>query len=257
MYRVLLVDDEPWALAGLRKIFKWHEKQFEISGETTNSVEALDLIRRQRPDAVFTDVRMPEISGIELMRLTRGEGLGTEFVIISGFAEFSYAQESLRLGAFDYRLKPLQLKEADTLLNSLWRRLENRRKAETPPEDPGDGRTGAGEYVNPAFRKLLAYINDHYQKELRLSELAEKFHLNPTYCSELFRKITRKTYSEYLSELRIEQARRFLDSTAMGLEEVACTVGFSDYYYFNKVFKKITGLPPLRYRKEKLVRDEK
>ncbi|MDR2078342.1 MAG: response regulator [Treponema sp.] len=102
MYRVLLVDDEPWALAGLRKIFKWHEKQFEISGETTDSVEALDLIRRQKPDAVFTDIRMPEISGIELMKLIRGEGLDIEFIIISGFAEFSYAQESLRLGAFDF-----------------------------------------------------------------------------------------------------------------------------------------------------------
>jgi two-component system response regulator YesN len=258
MYRALLVDDEPWALAGLRKIFKRHEKQFEISGETTNSVEALGLIRRQKPDAVFTDIRMPEISGIELMKLIRGEGLDTEFIIISGFAEFSYAQESLRLGAFDYRLKPLQLKEADALLNSLWRHLENRRNAgKEPPEDPGEDRAGMGEYINPDFRKLLAYINAHYQKELRLSELAEKFRLNPTYCSELFKKITHKTYSEYLSELRIEQARRFLDSTAMGLEEIACKVGFSDYYYFNKVFKKITGLPPLRYRKEKLLRGEK
>ncbi|MDR2078343.1 MAG: AraC family transcriptional regulator [Treponema sp.] len=153
-------------------------------------------------------------------------------------------------------MKPLQLKEADTLLNSLWRYLENRRRAgKEPPEDPGGGRTGAGEYINPDFRRLLAYINAHYQKELRLSELAEKFRLNPTYCSELFKKITHKTYSEYLSELRIEQARRFLDSTAMGLEEIAFKVGFSDYYYFNKVFKKITGQPPLRYRKEKSVRD--
>jgi YesN/AraC family two-component response regulator len=255
MYRVTLVDDEPWALAGLRKIFKWHESQFEISGETTNSVEALYLIRQQKPDAVFTDIRMPEISGIELMKLIRGEGLDTEFVIISGFAEFSYAQESLRLGAFDYRLKPLQLEETNVLLNSLWQHLENRYSAgKNLPEDPVKD-CGYGEYINPDFRRLLVHIGEHYQQELSLSELAEKFHLNPTYCSELFRKITRKTYSEYLSGLRIEQARRFLDSTTMALEDIAYRVGFSDYYYFSKVFKKITGLPPLRYRKKKSVRD--
>jgi two-component system response regulator YesN len=257
MYQVVLLDDELWALAGLRKIFKWHERQFEISGQTTNSLEALDLIRRQKPDAVFTDVRMPELSGIKLMKLIRGEGLDTEFVIISGFAEFSYAQESLRLGAFDYRLKPLQLKEADSLLNSLWRHLEERHDREKSLSgEPEEGQIGSGEYINPDFRKLLAYINAHYQKKLRLAELAEQFRLNPTYCSELFKKVTHKTYSGYLSELRIEQACRFLKTTAMGLEEVARKVGFGDYFYFNKVFKKITGLPPLRYRKEKTFRDE-
>jgi two-component system response regulator YesN len=96
--------------------------------------------------------------------------------------------------------------------------------------------------------ELLDYVNSHYREELRLSELAERFHLNPSYCSELFRKITHKSYSEYLAERRIEEARRLLDHTSLGLEQAAYQVGFKDYYYFSKVFKKITGLPPLRYR---------
>ena len=135
IYRVILIDDEPWALAGLRKIFKWHEKHFEIAAETTNSVEALDFIRSKNPDAVFTDIRMPEVSGIELMKKIRSEGLDIEFVIISGFAEFSYAQESLRLGAFDYCLKPIQQKEADNLLRSLWEYLEQKNKSKKSAEN--------------------------------------------------------------------------------------------------------------------------
>ena len=75
MYRVILIDDEPWALAGLRKIFKPHEKDFEIIAETTSSVEALELIRAKTPDVVFTDIRMPDVSGIDLMKVIRSEGM--------------------------------------------------------------------------------------------------------------------------------------------------------------------------------------
>ena len=257
MYRVILVDDEPWALAGLRKIFKCHEKQFTVIAETTNSVEALDLIRQETPDAVFTDIRMPEISGIELMKMARAEGLDTEFVIISGFAEFSYAQKCLQLGAFDYRLKPLQLREADILLNSLWEYLETKNNRENPEKQGIILATDTGGYINPAFMELLNYVNTNYEKELRLSYLAEKFKLNATYCSELFKRITRKTYSIYLSELRIEHARQLLDNTNMALEQIAYKTGFNDHYYFTKIFKKITGQAPSKYRKRKKPEEQK
>ena len=251
MYKIVLIDDEPWALAGLRKIFNWHNKQFEIAAESTNSVEALDIIRRVQPDAVFTDIRMPDISGIELMKIIRSEGLDIEFVIISGFAEFSYAQESLRLGAFDYFLKPIQIKEANTLLKTLWEYLEQKKQKNTNvPDNLPAHKTG--DYINPDFIRLLSYIDMHFQEELHLSSLAEKFRLNPTYCSELFKKVTEKTYPEYLSKLRIKHACRLLESTSMSLQQVAYKTGFSDNYYFTKVFKKTIGCPPSEFRKRKM-----
>jgi YesN/AraC family two-component response regulator len=257
LYRIILIDDEPWALAGLRKIFKWHEKLFEIVAETTNPIEALDLIRSKKPDAVFTDIRMPDISGIDLMKIIRSEGLDTEFVIISGFAEFSYAQKSIRLGAFDYCLKPLHLKEADTLIKTLWEFLEQKgQRLKNNNEQKDIPVSGTGEYINPDFLELLAYINIHFPKKLYLSSLAEKFHLNPTYCSELFKKTTEKTFSEYLSELRIGNACRLMELTCMSIEQIAYKTGFNDYNYFNKVFKKITGQTPLKYRKEKVSEDK-
>jgi two-component system response regulator YesN len=68
----------------------------------------------------------------------------------------------------------------------------------------------------------------------------------------LFKKVTDKTYSEYLSGLRIDYACRLMELTGMSLEQIAYKCGFNDYYYFCKVFKKITGKPPLKYRKEKM-----
>jgi two-component system response regulator YesN len=127
MYRVLLVDDEPLTFIGMRNVFNWREAGFEIIAQTTNPYEALDIITAQRPDVVFADVRMPEISGLELIGRVREMGLDTEFVIVSGFAEFSYAQEALRHGAFDYCLKPVKVDAENLLLKRLATHLQNKK----------------------------------------------------------------------------------------------------------------------------------
>ena len=115
MYTVLLIDDEPRILRGLHKTFKWGEMGFEVIAETTDSVKALELIFSLNPDVVFTDIRMPEIDGIELMKKVRAKGLDTEFVVISGFAEFEFAREALKVGALDYIMKPLDRELAGSI----------------------------------------------------------------------------------------------------------------------------------------------
>lgn len=101
MYKVVLVDDEQWTLRGIRETFRWEEYGFEVIKKTTRPVEALDFIIREKPDVVFTDIRMPKIFGIELMQKVREVEYDTEFVVISGFGEFSYAQEAIRQGVVE------------------------------------------------------------------------------------------------------------------------------------------------------------
>ncbi|MBW7453998.1 response regulator, partial [Paenibacillus sepulcri] len=124
MYSVLLVDDEIWSLEGIRKLFDWEKQGFTVTAQVTDASEAYDLICSTKPDVVFTDIRMPEISGIELLTKTRKAGIQSEFVIVSGFAEFEYAQEALRRGAFDYQLKPIDPDEAGLLLQKLKAQLD-------------------------------------------------------------------------------------------------------------------------------------
>jgi two-component system response regulator YesN len=67
MYRLILVDDEPWALSGLEEIINWAEEGFEICGRCTNAMEALKVMERCDADVVFTDIRMPRMNGLELI----------------------------------------------------------------------------------------------------------------------------------------------------------------------------------------------
>lgn len=127
MFRAIIVDDEPWSILGLKKLFRWAEYGFDIIAESTDSLEALEIIKSQSPDVVFTDIRMPEMNGLELMRAARDAKSSAEFVIISGFGEFEYAQEAIHFGVFDYLVKPISQETADLLIKRLHDNLTNKR----------------------------------------------------------------------------------------------------------------------------------
>lgn len=115
MYRMILVDDEPWTLLGLSTLLSWEEEGFVIDASCTDPEEALEQILRNPPNVVFTDIRMPGLSGLELMRRAREHGVDAEFVLISAHSDFRLAQEAIRLGAFDYVLKPFDREEIRAL----------------------------------------------------------------------------------------------------------------------------------------------
>lgn len=126
MYRVMLVDDEPWTLKGIQETFKWDNYGLNVIGAYESATLALQEILEKKPDVVFTDIRMPILNGMELLNEIRKNELDTEVIIISGFGQFDYAQEAIRQGAFDYILKPVDEEETDILLERLKKRLDQK-----------------------------------------------------------------------------------------------------------------------------------
>lgn len=129
MYQVMIVDDEQMIINSLALGFDWRAHGYEIVATTTNSREALEMIRFIRPDVVFTDVKMPGITGLELMRLVRAELPQVRFVLISGYADFSYAQTAISLGASGYCLKPLEDEELEATLANVTSHLNAQQEA--------------------------------------------------------------------------------------------------------------------------------
>lgn len=128
-YRVILADDEPIILRSLKVAIPWDELNLEIVGEARNGEEALKLVREQSPHMIISDIRMPGIDGITLMKEVMAENAKRLFIIISGYGEFEYAREALREGAFDYLLKPIDHDELIEMLrrakNNLEKQMEN------------------------------------------------------------------------------------------------------------------------------------
>ncbi len=111
MYRVMLVDDEPYMINGLKNLISWNQYGLEIVAEASNGAEALSLCQIIKPDILLTDVKMPKLSGIELIHALKALELCPHVIILSGYSDFAYVREALRLGIDNYLLKPINEEE--------------------------------------------------------------------------------------------------------------------------------------------------
>ena len=105
MISVYIADDEVWITIGLKKLIQKSGLPFEVIGEAHNGVTTLEDIKTLKPDVLFTDIRMPGLSGLEVMSYISEHQFATKVVLISGYAEFEYARQAMLCGAFDYLLK--------------------------------------------------------------------------------------------------------------------------------------------------------
>jgi len=474
MYSVIIADDEKWVVESLKIRVNWEEYDFQVIGQAYNGLQALELCQQLKPDLVFADVRMPGMSGLELIEKASTAFPGILFVLVSGYAEFEYVQKALNYGVLGYCLKPVNPKEIERLLENagniikrktqkqldLFRLLEDGPEGGEQLDLPGalaeigvewkggsqavvvvfigdkyidfhetlaavsfkvgphktlhlledldtsvligklkpytegavkgigigrsittiqevyeafeeaeiaayhfyiTGRNDVykigtikqndldhffiklaevlqkkdmssienafieshtlfqnGEYnIRHAFRffntvisfifrqkpeqgedyvysfdqligsfsnvhsmidylkelavkslqgmtdsmykevknktlkSILHYVDDNFRKEISIQYISQKYYINPKYICQLFKKKVGKTFTQYISDMRISYASELLRESDLSIGEIGVKCGFNDYFYFNKIFKKITGFTPSQFRANK------
>lgn len=127
-YQVLIVDDEEIVCRGLAQFVKWQNYDFAVAGTACSADEALTFLERTPVDVAFMDIRMPGKSGLELLQILQKRYPQIKCVILSGYSDFTYAQEAIRYGAVDYLTKPVVLKDIEALLERLRTEFANQRK---------------------------------------------------------------------------------------------------------------------------------
>lgn len=239
--RVLLVDDEIMIREGFKRLFDWEAHDCEVVGEAADGMEALAQIDALRPDIVIMDINIPIMSGLKVIQVSRIKHPKIAYVIVSGYDDFSYCQQALRLQITDYILKPVDYEEFGICIDNLKISLYEQRMAEEhEPKEQGE-RVIIG---------ITRYLQEHLEEEMSLSVLAEEFHLNPQYISQLFKNEIGVGFLAYLTNIRMEKAKKLLLSTSFPIAEIAQKTGYGDYRVFTKVFKKAEGITPSQYRRE-------
>ena len=120
MLNVLLADDEPMILKGLTRIIDWEAEGCQIVAAVKNGREALEQIKENHVDLAIVDVQMPVMTGLELIEAVRTESyIGTDFIILSGFRDFEYAQQAMQLGVSDYLTKPVKASQLETAIRKI------------------------------------------------------------------------------------------------------------------------------------------
>lgn len=245
MYKVFLADDERWITIGLKKMIEKTGLPFQVVGEAYDGVTTLEAVEEKKPEVLFTDIRMPGLDGLALLEKLNERMPDMKVVIISGYAEFSYAKKAIQMHAFDYLLKPIEQEQLDELLGRL-DVLFRREGAQGLQEE----NMCEMSVVNPTIaKKIVKEIKENYAQDISLTELAEKYGFSTGYVSALVKEELGLSFSEYVTGKRIQKAKGLLTNPELSIEQVAELSGYHDYFYFTKVFKRCVGISPNKYRK--------
>lgn len=242
--QVVLVDDEIMIREGFKRLFDWASHDCEVVGEAADGMEALAQIDHLQPDIVIMDINIPIINGLKVIQTSRMRYPDMAFIIVSGYDDFSYCREALRMRITDYILKPVNYEEFGSCIDRLKIALYENRKTEE--QDDQEERTITG---------IIRYLQEHLDKEISLNILADEFHLSSQYISQLFKSEIGVNFLAYLTSIRMERAKKLLLTTSLSIGEISEKCGYADYRVFTKAFKKEEGSTPSQYRRNFLEKE--
>ncbi|MNB83499.1 putative response regulatory protein [compost metagenome] len=283
MMKAYLADDERYIRTGITQLVPWNELGLTLTGVGADGQSAYEDIVVQQPDIVITDIKMPYIDGIELIRRISAELKHTRFIVLSGHAEFELAAHAMRYGVKHYLLKPCDEREITAILQQLIREIREERadreelagdatlrtqlmkvrsveemqrlvRSRWPELEAENGQKEAEFGPQRLVAQMKLIIEENLgESELSLQWLSQHhLYLHPEYLGKLFRKHTGERFTSYLTARRMERAKELIRSFPdMKMYEVAARVGFgTDQQYFGNVFKKSVRMTPMEYKKQ-------
>ncbi len=223
MIKAVIVDDEPAVATIIQHFIKEESLPIEVVGVADNGANGVSMIKRLEPQIVFLDIQMPMMNGFEVIR----EYPDMNYVIVTAFDYFEYAQEALRLGAKDILLKPI---EKEQLLKAISRAV-------------GWNFTG-----NEIVDGIMEYVDKHYAEKISLSTLSEQFFVTPGHIARLFKKHVGESAVSYINRIRVEKSKKILKEGS-SVKDAAEQVGFESLNNYYKYFKLHTGMTPAEFTK--------
>lgn len=241
--KLLIVDDE-WIIAdSLSSMEEWAERRIKVVGTAGNGYEAIRMMEEQPVDLVITDIRMPDMDGLQLLQHIYEQMQETKVILISGYEDFNYAKRALAFQAKGYVLKPIDM---DELLEIVDRILAQGPPVDSKPEEEELPRT----YHASIIAKAKQFIRNNLHTPIALADAAESVHLTPHYFGQLFKNECGQLFNTYLTQVRMELACELLQKPDLKIYEICEQVGYIDSKYFGKVFQKTYGMTPNEYRQK-------
>lgn len=251
MLKIIVIDDENVVRNGIVLETDWEALDCEVVAEAANGEEGLAAIEKYRPDIVISDIRMPKMDGIEMLKRLRESGNGTYVIFLSAYNDFTYAQQAIRYGATDYLLKPFDDGDLEQAVCDVRDRLLKRRQDSDARHEEDVLSYAALQKGDKSkyVAKALDYIGEHLSDpDISIRDIAGAIDISESHLSHIFKKETDYTVNAYITRYRMRTAMKLLKSHAHKVYEVAELVGYRDIAYFSTTFKKITGVNPSEYQ---------
>ena len=248
--QALLVDDEKISLNALRRRVDWSKYGVDNVFTALSMQEAQEILCHEEIDFMLSDIEMPNGNGLELFEWVKIYYPAVECIYVTCHPEYEYMRHALKLGSADYLLKPINYADLDEILTALVERLQRTDQVAEIPHSilhkisTRELPAGQSEVVRQAGQFIL----EHIQETIYVKEIARTVHLNEQYLMRVFKKETGLTILEYITNERISMAEELLKETDFPITKVADSVGYGNYSYFTRIFKRYTGGSPKNYR---------
>lgn len=255
-YGILIAEDELIERMVLKKtLVKQYGDCCEIYG-AANGKEALEIFRKQSVQIAILDIEMPGIKGIDVAEIIRQESEGCCIIFLTAYDRFEYAKRAIRLRAMEYLLKPYSEKELLSVVEEALRWADKTARAENFPDSPELQTEEPEEYFLAEEQSRLSvmvsmveeYLRENYWKDISMQDAARAVHYSDAYFSKMFKQQYGVNFTAYLTDFRIEEAKKLLRRPDINIKEIGGRVGYEDPTYFARVFRRVTGQSPTEYR---------
>lgn len=244
MYSAIIVEDEHLIRKWLAYVFDYNKLGIDILGDAENGYVGAQMIHKYMPDIVITDITMPIYNAFEMFENTKS--LDYKKIIISGYNDFDNAKLALHYGVRDFITKPIVTEELYSSLLDLTVELNHQDKEHTNKKLKIPINSN-----NSVINTIITEVQNHYQEKVTVTDIAKMIDYSESYLYKYIKDNLGMTLNDYLNRYRIKKAIDLLiKNTDLKAYEVAELIGFSDYNYFNKVFKKYIGLNVTDFKKQ-------
>ena len=270
MYRVLLVDDEQIERMALaKKIDRYYGDKVEIY-HAVNGREAVAMCGEQKNDIVIMDISMPEMNGVMAAKYIRKMDDQCSIIFLSAYDDFEYARNAIKVRALDYLLKPCDMNDLLAVMDTALQKLdkenafngnsisgkEQNKETEICGSNANNVRENRHKRTDnvrnsdeqTTIKYLKEYVENNYIYDISMQEAAEEMGYSDAYFSKLFKQYFNQNFTAYLTEYRIKKAKELLSNTNHSIKDISRMVGYTDSNYFAKIFKRLVGEIPSKYR---------
>jgi len=244
VYRVLIIEDEKLIRKWLRYGFDYESVNCVVIGEASDGEEGIELINELKPDIVITDINMPRKNAFQMLEETKY--LIFSKIIVSGYNDFPNAKKAISYDAVEFIVKPInesELKEAIRKAGSMVDilKLEQKEKQKIDDMIKGLAHSSFEGHYDHLVKQMIQYIEKNYAKKFTFNAVSNELGYSSSLLYKKFKEETKQTFNEYLNQYRIKKSIEEVQRGEYKIYQIAEKVGFTDYKYFNQVFKKYTG----------------
>lgn len=245
MLDIIVVEDEApirdWIAYTISNI----SNEFNVLASASNGKEAYELALNLKPKVIISDIKMPIMGGIELTKKIKEVFPDIYVILLTNYAEFSYAKEAISCGVYEYLVKsdirPKELKEILDKVNESVKELEKNKVSKLQKESTlSESKDG----YSKTIKKSIDYIHKNYKQHISLQDISNYVFLSHEYFSRLFKEEVGENFSSYLTNYRMKKSESLIKNTDMKISQIAIEVGYTNASYFSRSYKKFKGISP-------------